>query len=57
VLDQTGIAGEYDSTLESQDINMGRTQRLDEELAEPSIFYSYTGANELSGWSQARGGD
>jgi uncharacterized protein (TIGR03435 family) len=38
VLDQTGIAGEYDFTLESSDINMGRTQPLDEDLAGPSIF-------------------
>ena len=37
VLDQTGIMGEFDFTLDSPDINMGRMQPL-EELPGPSIF-------------------
>jgi uncharacterized protein (TIGR03435 family) len=37
VLDQTGIAGEFDFTLDSPDINMGRMQPR-EDLSGPSIF-------------------
>jgi uncharacterized protein (TIGR03435 family) len=37
VLDQTGIAGEFDFTLDSPDINMGRMQPRD-DLSGPSIF-------------------
>jgi uncharacterized protein (TIGR03435 family) len=37
VLDKTGLTGEYDFTLESPDINMGRTEPVD-EITGPSIF-------------------
>ena len=38
VLDRTGISGEFDFTLDSSDINMARTQPLDDEQAGPSVF-------------------
>lgn len=38
VLDQTGMNGEFDFTLDSADINMARMQPPDEELSGPSIF-------------------
>ena len=38
VLDQTGIEGEFDFTIDSPDINMGRMQQSQEELSGPSIF-------------------
>ena len=38
VLDQTGIAGDFDFTIDSPDINMGRMQQSQEELSGPSIF-------------------
>jgi uncharacterized protein (TIGR03435 family) len=37
VLDQTGITGEFDFTLDSPDINMGRMQPMEEQPG-PSIF-------------------